>query len=142
MDKYILSLEMLVVVGVYSLVWFIVGIKIGELLSGTKKGSSKKGKRKSNSTERRAPGKGCIEIYVGNLSYDLSESEIRKQFKEYGKVVSVRLIKNKFNGKSKGYGFIEMNNRNDAELAIRKMNNKDILGRRIIVNEAKTDARD
>ena len=141
MDKYFLSLEMLIVVGVYSLVWFIVGVKLGELLPSSPKGSPKKRGRKNDNT-RRAPGKGCIEIYVGNLSYDVGEGELRKQFKEYGRVVSVRLIKNKFNDKSKGYGFLEMNNRNDAELAIRKMNNKEILGRRIIVNEAKTDARD
>ena len=132
---------MLVVVGIYSLVWFIVGIKLGELLHAKKRDSSKKS-REPKSDSRRGPTKGCVEIYVGNLSYDVSEGELRKQFKDFGKVASVRLIKNKYNGKSKGYGFIEMSNRNDAEMAIRKMNNKDIMGRRIIVNEAKTDARD
>lgn len=141
MDKYYLSLEMLVVVGIYSLLWFIVGIRLGQHLPREKPVRPRKNSR-DNSNERRHRGdNGNIELYIGNLSYDVTEKEVKKLFREYGDVASVRLINNKFNGKSKGYGFIEMTVRSEAEMAIRKMNNKDIMGRRIIVNEAKTSAR-
>ena len=79
----------------------------------------------------------CVEIYVGNLSYDMSEAQMRKEFEKFGAVKSARIISNRFNRKSKGFGFVEMPNRPEAEAAIRALHDKDILGRKLRVNEAK-----
>jgi len=79
----------------------------------------------------------CVEIYVGNLSYDTTEAQMRKEFERYGSVKSARIISNRFNNKSKGYGFIEMHNRPEAEAAIKALHDKDIQGRKLRVNEAK-----
>lgn len=84
-----------------------------------------------------APADGSIEIYVGNLSYDITEDQLRKEFEAYGKVNSARLITNRYNGKSKGFGFVQMPNRGEAEKAIAALNDKDIGGRKIKCNEAK-----
>ena len=84
-----------------------------------------------------APADGSVEIYVGNLSYDMTEDQLRKEFEAYGKVNSARLIINRFNGKSKGFGFVQMPDRAEAEKAIAALNDKDILGRRLKCNEAK-----
>jgi hypothetical protein len=79
----------------------------------------------------------CIEIYVGNLSYDMTEAQMRKEFERFGEVKSARIITNRFNSKSKGYGFVEMPNRSEAEAAIKALHDKDCLGRKLRVNEAK-----
>jgi len=84
----------------------------------------------------------CVEIYVGNLSYDMSEAQMRKEFERYGAVKSARIISNRFNQKSKGFGFVEMPNRPEAEAAIRALHDKDILGRKLRVNEAKNKSRE
>lgn len=131
MDKYYLSMEMLAVVGVYSLLWFIIGLRIGQQLEAQDNTGASGRKRTSS---------GGVELYIGNLAYSIDEKEIKKLFREFGKVTSVRLIKNKFNGKSKGYGFVEMADRKDSDSAIRDLNNTEVRGRRIIVNEAKTSA--
>ena len=80
---------------------------------------------------------GRVEIYVGNLSYDLDDAGLYKLFAEYGNVVSARIVMNRFNGKSKGFGFVVMPNRPEAEAAIAALNNKSVLGRDLRVNEAK-----
>ena len=84
-----------------------------------------------------APADGSVEIYVGNLSYDMTEDQLRKEFEAYGKVNSARLITNRFNGKSKGYGFVQMPVRAEAEKAVAALNDKDIMGRKMRCNEAK-----
>lgn len=84
-----------------------------------------------------APADGSVEIYVGNLSYDMTEDQLRKEFEAYGTVNSARLITNKYNGKSKGFGFVQMPNRAEAEKAVEALNDKDILGRKMKCNEAK-----
>ena len=84
-----------------------------------------------------APADGSVEIYVGNLSYDLTEDQLRKEFEAFGTVNSARLIMNKFSGKSKGFGFVHMPNREEAEKACAALNDKEILGRRMKCNEAK-----
>ena len=84
-----------------------------------------------------APADGSVEIYVGNLSYEMTEDQLRKEFEAYGKVNSARLITNRFNGKSKGFGFVQMPDRAEAEKAIASLNDKDILGRKMKCNEAK-----
>ena len=90
----------------------------------------------------RAGGDGEIELYVGNLSYDVDDKDLLTAFESYGKVVSGRIIQNRFNGKSKGYGFVEMADRDQALAAIRALNGKEIKGRRIVVNEAKSSPRE
>ena len=84
-----------------------------------------------------APADGSIEIYVGNLSYDMTEDQLRAEFEAFGKVNSTRLVMNRFNGKSKGFGFIQMPNRDEAERACAAINDKEIMGRRVKCNEAK-----
>ena len=84
-----------------------------------------------------APADGSVEIYVGNLSYDMTEDQLRKEFEAYGKVNSARLITNRYNGKSKGFGFVQMPNRPEAEKACAELNDKDIMGRKMKCNEAK-----
>ena len=84
-----------------------------------------------------APADGSIEIYVGNLSYDLTEDQLRAEFEAYGKVNSARIITNKYNGKSKGFGFVHMPDHAAASAAVAALNDKDILGRKLKCNEAK-----
>lgn len=84
----------------------------------------------------------CVEIYVGNLSYDMTEAQMRKEFEKYGAVKSARIISNRFNHKSKGFGFVEMPIRVEAEAAIKALHDKDILGRKLRVNEAKNKSRE
>lgn len=77
-----------------------------------------------------------MNIYVGNLSRDVSESDLREAFEAFGKVSSASVIKDKFTGESRGFGFVEMPNKVEAEAAIAGMNGKDIKGRTVSVNEA------
>ncbi len=84
----------------------------------------------------------CIEIYVGNLSYDMNDAQLRKEFERFGSVKSARVIENRFNHKSKGFGFVEMPNRPEAEAAIHGLHDKDLMGRKMRVNEAKNKSRE
>ena len=85
---------------------------------------------------------GLVEIYVGNMSYDMDEKGMRKMFEKYGTVASSRTIENRRSGKSKGYGFVEMPNRAEAEAAVKALNGKDVMGRKLRVNEARNKQRD
>ena len=78
-----------------------------------------------------------MNIYVGNLSWELKDDELKSAFEEFGEVVSATIIKDKFTGKSRGFGFVEMPNREEADAAISGMNEKEISGRKIKVNEAR-----
>ena len=84
-----------------------------------------------------APADGSVEIYVGNLSYDLSEADLRKEFEAYGTVSSTRIVTNRYTNKSKGFGFVIMPNRGEAEAAVRALSEKEIMGRKLKCNEAK-----
>lgn len=84
-----------------------------------------------------APADGSIEIYVGNLSYEMTEEQLRKEFEAYGKVNSVRIITNRYNGKSKGFGFVHMPNRAEVDAAVAAISDKEVCGRRLKCNEAK-----
>jgi len=84
-----------------------------------------------------APADGSIEIYVGNLSYDLTEDQLRKEFEAFGKVNSARIITNRYNGRSKGFGFVHMPNRAEVDAALKALSDKEILGRKLKCNEAK-----
>ena len=79
---------------------------------------------------------GSVELYVGNLSYDMTEDQLRQTFEAFGKVDSVRLVTNRYNNKSKGFAFVVMPNRPEAEKAIAEMNDKEVMGRLMRVNEA------
>jgi len=78
-----------------------------------------------------------MNIYVGNLLFDVTEDELKELFAPFGQVTEVRLIMDKFSGKSKGFGFIEMPSKEEAEKAIEALNGKDMKGRAMTVNEAK-----
>lgn len=78
-----------------------------------------------------------MNIYVGNLLFDVTEDELKELFAPFGQVTEVRLIMDKFSGKSKGFGFIEMPSKDEAQKAIDGLNGKDIKGRAMTVNEAK-----
>lgn len=78
-----------------------------------------------------------MNIYAGNLSRDLSESELREAFQAFGEVTSASIIKDKFSGESRGFGFVEMPNKTEGEKAISGLNGKELKGRTITVNEAR-----
>lgn len=77
-----------------------------------------------------------MNIYVGNLSYEVNEDDLRETFETYGQVSSSTIIKDKFSGKSKGFGFVEMSESDSAKRAIDSLNGTDYKGRTIKVNEA------
>ena len=78
-----------------------------------------------------------MNIYVGNLSHQVTEDELRESFEAFGEVTSVNIIKDKYSGESKGFGFIEMPNKEEATAAMEEMNGKEIENRTIAVNEAR-----
>lgn len=84
-----------------------------------------------------------MKIFVGNLARQVKESELEELFKAHGTLISVNIIRDMFSQESKGFGFIEMKNRPEAQKAIEVLNSTDIHGKKIIVNEArpKTDNR-
>ncbi len=78
-----------------------------------------------------------MNLYLGNLHYNVNEEELKEIFKEYGEVMSVVIITDKYTGRSKGFGFIEMLNDEEATKAIDNLNGTEIRGRKVIVNQAK-----
>ena len=78
-----------------------------------------------------------MNIYVGNLSRDLSETELKEAFAAFGEVSTCNIIKDKFTGESRGFGFVEMPNKDEADKAIAGLNGKDMKGRNLTVNEAR-----
>ena len=78
-----------------------------------------------------------MKIYVGNLSYDVTEEELQKEFVAYGEVTSVSILTDKFSGQPKGFGFVEMASKSEAEAAITGLNGKVLRERTIVVNEAR-----
>ena len=78
-----------------------------------------------------------MNIYVGNLPYNATEDEIREVFAAFGQVNSVTLIKDKFTGQPRGFGFIEMPNEAEAQKAIQALNGKDFKNRSLVVNPAR-----
>lgn len=78
-----------------------------------------------------------INIYCGNLSFDTSEDELRDLFAAYGAVESAKIISDQFTGRSRGFGFVEMTEREEGMKAIQELDAKEIGGRAIKVNEAK-----
>ena len=76
-------------------------------------------------------------LYVGNLSYNVTEDRLQQHFAQHGSVVSARIITDKFTGKSKGFGFVEMSSDQEAERATTALNGTDFGGRALTVNEAR-----
>lgn len=78
-----------------------------------------------------------MKIYVGNLSYSISEEELRQALEAFGPVESATIIKDKNSGQSKGFGFVEMASEADGKAAIEGLNGQEMKGRAIVVNEAR-----
>jgi len=84
-----------------------------------------------------------MKIYVGSLSYEVTEEDLRQEFRAFGEVTSVSIITDKISGRPKGFGFVEMASKSEGEAAITGLNGKTIKERTIVVNEARprTDSR-
>ena len=78
-----------------------------------------------------------MNIYVGNLSFDVTEEDVQAAFEAFGKVESVKVIKDKYSGASRGFGFVEMPSKDEAKAAIAGLNGKELKGRALNVNEAR-----
>ena len=78
-----------------------------------------------------------MNLYVGNLPYRITEDQLRETFEEFGKVSSCTIIKDKVTGESKGFGFLEMPESPEAQAAIGGLNGRELMGRKINVNEAR-----
>ncbi|RIH65503.1 RNA-binding protein [Mariniphaga sediminis] len=83
-----------------------------------------------------------MNIYVGNLPYNVVEEDLREIFEEYGEVASVKIISDKLTGRSKGFGFVEMDDEEEAKKAIGELNNAELSGRNIKVNESRPRSND
>lgn len=77
-----------------------------------------------------------MNIYVGNLSWSMTDQDLSALFEQYGSVSSAKILNDKFSGRSKGFGFVEMENADEANAAISGLNETDVQGRKIVVNEA------
>lgn len=78
-----------------------------------------------------------MNIYVGNLSYEVNEEDLRQAFQAFGQITTVSVIKDKFTGQSKGFGFVEMPAQAEAQAAIAGLNGKELKGRTLNINEAR-----
>ena len=78
-----------------------------------------------------------MNIYVGNLPFEVDDTELERTFTAYGEVSSARVIQDRESGRSRGFGFVEMSDNSKAEAAIQALNGKDFNGRPLTVNEAK-----
>jgi RNA recognition motif-containing protein len=78
-----------------------------------------------------------MNIYVGNLAYSATENSMRDLFEGFGQVTTAKIVTDKFTGSSRGFGFVEMPNNDEAQRAIAELNGKDFEGRKIVVNESR-----
>lgn len=81
-----------------------------------------------------------MNIYVGNLSFEVTDEDLRGAFESFGRVESAKIIKDKYSGQSRGFGFVEMPSADEAKSAISGMNGKELKGRALNVNEARPRA--
>jgi RNA recognition motif-containing protein len=77
-----------------------------------------------------------MNIFVGSLPFTIKETELKDMFEEYGEVVSAKIITDKLSGRSKGFGFIDMTNDEEAQNAINSLNGAEVGGRKIVVNKS------
>jgi len=135
----------MILLAIISLAWFVVGVLAGRALPSVSGGKAKSRKRgaKRGGRARKVPAniKGNPELYVGNLSYDVTEKDLYRVLGDFGRVSSVRLIENSFNGKSKGYAFVQMGDRATSDKVTKALNGKEYEGRKMVVNIAKNRAR-
>ena len=84
-----------------------------------------------------------MNLYVGNLDFDVTEDDLRQAFEEYGKVTSTKIIMDRYSSASRGFGFVEMPNNSEADAAMKALHGELITGKRIKISEAraKTDRR-
>ena len=115
----------------------VIGYFVGRRAAGGNKAQQKRAARVVSSTPRQPIPAGSVEIYVGNLSYELTEDQLRKEFEKFGTVGSARIVTDKNGQRSKGFGFVVMPNRPEAEAAIAAMSEKEFMGRKMRVNEAR-----
>jgi len=78
-----------------------------------------------------------MNIYVGNLSFEVTEEDLRQAFEAFGQVTSINIIKDKYSGESRGFGFVEMPTKAEAQSAITDLNEKELKGRALKINEAR-----
>lgn len=78
-----------------------------------------------------------MNIYVGNLSHDATDDDLRQAFEAFGQVTSATIIKDKFSGESRGFGFVEMPNKPEGQAALTGLNGQDLKGRALKVSEAR-----
>ncbi len=78
-----------------------------------------------------------MNIYAGNLSFDITEEDLRQAFESYGQVESVNIVKDRYSGQPRGFGFVEMPSKAEATSAINGLNGKELKGRALNVNEAR-----
>jgi RNA recognition motif-containing protein len=78
-----------------------------------------------------------MNIYVGNMSFDVTEADLRAAFEAFGAVTSVNIIKDQYSGQPRGFGFVEMPSASEAQAAIAGLNGKDLMGRALTVNVAR-----
>ncbi|MFC1534012.1 RNA recognition motif domain-containing protein [Thermodesulfobacteriota bacterium] len=78
-----------------------------------------------------------MNIYVGNLSYEVNEGDLKEAFEAFGQVETVKVILDNYTGRSKGFGFVEMSNNSEAQSAIEALNDKELKGRALKVNMAR-----
>ena len=78
-----------------------------------------------------------MNIYVGNLSHEVTEEELREAFKAFGQVTSVSIVKDRYGGQPRGFGFVDMPAKAEAQAAVTGLNGKELKGRRLIVSEAR-----
>ena len=79
-----------------------------------------------------------MNLYVGNISYRLTDEDLGEAFSEFGGVVSAKIIKDKFSGRSRGFGFVEMSDEKSGQDAIEKLNGSELDGRSLVVSQAKS----
>src|SRR5271156_7175360 len=77
-----------------------------------------------------------MNIYVGNLSWQMTDEDLRNLFEQHGAVTSAKIVKDKVSGRSKGFGFVEMEDAGEAQQAITALYDSEVMGRKIIVNES------
>ena len=77
-------------------------------------------------------------LFVGSLPWSIDDEELREAFEEHGNVVSAKIVKDRETGRSRGFGFVEMESSSEAEVAMKALNDSELKGRNIVVNEAKS----
>jgi len=129
---------LLIVAGAGIVIGGIVGFIAGKSAASPATGGKKPATRKKTAASKG----GGTELYVGNLSYDIDDALLKKEFEKCGKVVSARVIKNKYSDRSRGYGFVEMASAAEADKAVKQTHGKEIMGRKVVVNIARSNSQD